>query len=221
MDHRNFHKTNRPFDKLRKKRTGSSFDAVDFHGRNIDLPAIAGVVESARRSYRKAGETNEDKIEEAAERVDATARADAANEFYGGPKFNAERFAKEHKIDMKLRYDPEYDRPDQIIANPPKAVTPPKPKPKPSFQEVMYPKKGAPAITPRAEAPSKPAKAKPGSTASFQEAMYPKANMPALPQPAAAASAAAGKAAASGGQAAKVTANDSTNAASALSGSHL
>ncbi|MBT3926563.1 MAG: hypothetical protein HOA58_07895 [Rhodospirillaceae bacterium] len=208
MDHRNFHKTNRPFDKLRKKRTGSSFDAVDFHGRNIDLPAIAGVVESARRSYRKAGETNEDKIEEAAERVDATARADAANEFYGGPKFNAERFAKAHNIDMNLRFDAQYERPDQIVANPPRTVTPPKPESKPSFQEVMYPKANMPARPRPAAKPPKPAKAKPGSTASFQEVMYPKANMPAAPRPVAA----------PGGQAAKAAVNASTNAAPALSG---
>lgn len=169
MQQQNYYKTHRPFDKLRKKRTGSKFDAVDFHGRDIDLRSIAGVVEAGRRRDRKAGETNEDKIEELAERRDATARADASKEFYGGPKFNAERFAKEHKIDMKLRFDRKYDRPDQIVANPPKAAPPPKPKPKPSFQEVMYPKQGAPAITPRSEAPSKP-NAKP----TFQEALYPK-----------------------------------------------
>ena len=93
MINRDFYKTHRPFDKLRKKRTGSSFDAVDFHGRDIDLRSIAGVVEAGRRRDRKAGETNEDRIGEAAERLDAMARADASKEFYEGPKFNAERFA--------------------------------------------------------------------------------------------------------------------------------
>ena len=140
MINRDFYKTHRPFDKLRKKRTGSSFDAVDFHGRDINLRSIAGVVEAGRRRDRKAGETNEDGIEEAAERLDAMARADASKEFYEGPKFNAERFAKVHKIDMNLRFDRTYERPDQIVANPPPRVTPPKPKPKPTFQEALYPK---------------------------------------------------------------------------------
>jgi len=136
--HRNF-KGYSPFDKLRKKRTGYSFDAVNFYSRDIDLPAIAGVVEAARRTYRKAGETNEDRIEEAVERVDAMARADASNEFYGGPKFNAARFAKQHNIDMDLRFNPTYERKDLIVANPPRVVTPPKAKPKPSPAEMLYP----------------------------------------------------------------------------------
>jgi len=140
MINRDFYKTHRPFDKLRKKRTGSSFDAVDFHGRDINLRSIAGVVEAGRRRDRKAGETNEDRIEEAAERLDAMARADASKEFYEGPKFNAERFAKVHKIDMNLRFDRTYERPDQIVANPPPRVKPPEPKPKPTFQEALYPK---------------------------------------------------------------------------------
>ena len=179
MINRDFYKTHRPFDKLRKKRTGPSFDAVDFHGRDIDLRSIAGVVEAGRRRDRKAGETNEDRIEEAAERLDAMARADASKEFYEGPKFNAERFAKVHKIDMNLRFDRTYERPDQIVANPPPRVTPPKPKPKPTFQEVVYPKANAPAI-PRPLAPPK-AKTEP----TFQEALYPK-QKPAKPSAAAA-----------------------------------
>lgn len=171
MTYRDFYKTHRPFDKLRKKRTGSRFDALDFHGRDIDLRSIAGVVEAGRRTDRKAGETDEDRIEELAERRDALARADAAKEFYGGPKFNAERFAKANKIDMNLRFDPKYAHPDPIVAKPPKTVPPPTPKPKPSFQEVMYPKKGAPAIPQPAAQPPKP-KTKP----TFQEAPYPKQN---------------------------------------------
>ena len=46
-----------PFDKLRKKRTGSIYDATTRYGGKIDLPAIAGVVEAGRRTQRKAGET--------------------------------------------------------------------------------------------------------------------------------------------------------------------
>ena len=143
MQQQSFYKTNRPFDKLRQKRTGSKFDAVDFHGRDIDLRSIAGVVEAGRRRDRKAGETNENRIEEAAERLDAMARVDASKQFYGGPKFSAERFAKAHNIDLGLRFDSNYERPDQIVANPPPRVAPPKPEPKPSFQEVMYPKENA------------------------------------------------------------------------------
>ena len=55
MQQQSFYKTNRPFDKLRQKRTGSKFDAVDFHGRDIDLRSIAGVVEAV-------GDGGDDKV---------------------------------------------------------------------------------------------------------------------------------------------------------------
>jgi len=139
-----------PFDRLRKKRTGSIYDATTRYGGKIDLPAIAGVVEAGRRTNRKAGETNENRIEEAAERLDARARSVAGNESYGGPKFNAAAFAKENNIDMNLRFDPKYERPDQIVANPPRRVTPPKPKPTPA--EILYPNDRGP----RKAAPTQP-----------------------------------------------------------------
>jgi len=164
-----------PFDKLRKKRTGSIYDATTRYGGKIDLPAIAGVVEAGRRTQRKAGETNEDRIEEAAERLDARARAVAGNEGYGGPKFNAATFAKENNIDMNLRFDPKYAHPDPIVANPPPRVTPPKPKPKKSAAEILYPNdKG-----PRKAAPVRPAPPKPsnqpagGRKLSPAEILYP------------------------------------------------
>jgi len=186
MDYRNFHKTNRPFDKLRKKRTGSRFDAIDAYATKIDLPAIAGVVEAGRRTNRKAGETNEARIEEAAERLDARARSVAANESYGGPKFNAATFAKENNIDMNLRFDRRYERPDQIVANPPRRVTPPKPKPKPSAAEILYPNEtGRRGMTPTQPAAPRAAN-KPGGARKLSpaEILYPNDSGPRNAKPA-------------------------------------
>ena len=90
-----------PFRRQRKKRTGVANDFVKIYQEHVDMPMVAKIVEAGRRTDRKNGEWDEERIEKRAEYMDAQARADAANAPRGNTAFAPRDFAAKYSIDLK------------------------------------------------------------------------------------------------------------------------
>jgi murein DD-endopeptidase MepM/ murein hydrolase activator NlpD len=90
-----------PSRRQRKKRTGVANDFVKIYQEHVDMPMVAKIVEAGRRTDRKNGEWDEERIEKRAEYMDAQARADAANAPRGNTAFAPRDFAAKYSIDLK------------------------------------------------------------------------------------------------------------------------
>jgi hypothetical protein len=93
-------KTHDPFRRQRKKRTGVKLDFTKMYQAHVDKPMIAKIVEAGRRTDRRGGDLDEERIEERAEHMDAQARADAANAPRGNTPFAPRDFAAKYAIDL-------------------------------------------------------------------------------------------------------------------------
>ena len=89
-----------PFRRQRKKRTGVANDFTKMYQDHVDKPMVAKIVEAARRTDRRNGEWDEDRIEERAEYMDAQLRSDAANAPRGDTPFAPRDIAAKYGIDL-------------------------------------------------------------------------------------------------------------------------
>ena len=81
-----------PFRRQRKKRTGVKLDFTKMYQEHVDKSMIAKIVEAGRRTDRRGGDLDEERIEERAEHMDAQARADTP--------FAPRDFAAKYAIDL-------------------------------------------------------------------------------------------------------------------------
>ena len=60
-----------PFRRQRKERTGVANDFVKIYQEHVYMPMVAKIVEAGRRTDRRGGDLDEERIEERAEYMDA------------------------------------------------------------------------------------------------------------------------------------------------------
>ncbi len=89
-----------PFRRQRKKRTGVASDFTKMYQDHVDKPMVARIVEAGRRTDRRNGEWDEERIERRAEYMDAQIRSDAANATRGDTPFAPRDFAAKYGIDL-------------------------------------------------------------------------------------------------------------------------
>ena len=99
-----------PFRRQRKKRTGVKLDFTKMYQEHVDKSMIAKIVEAGRRTDRRGGDLDEERIEERAEYMDAHARADAANAPRDNTPFAPRDFAAKYSIDLKQLASNEHKR---------------------------------------------------------------------------------------------------------------